>query len=315
MDPLRAFLDGPRASDAFLLRALLAPPWSLRIQDEAPLAVVALTGGTAAIRFDDGEEAVLGAGDVAIVRGPDHYLVAHDLATPVQVVIHPGERCTTPDGVEIGGDMDLGVRTWGNSPHGSTVMLVGAYQSDGEVSRRMLDALPRLIVVRAGSSESPAVALLSAEIVRDDPGQEVVLDRLLDLVLVATLRAAFAEPGAAVPDWYRAQGDPVVGPAVQRLLDDPAEPWTVATLAASVGVSRAGLARRFHDLVGQPPMAFLTGWRMALAADLLLEPGATVGGVSRQVGYGSPFTFSTAFKRTYGASPRAHRDQALIRVG
>jgi AraC-like DNA-binding protein len=90
--------------------------------------------------------------------------------------------------------------------------------------------------------------------------------------------------------------------------NDPGHPWTVATLASAVGASRAALARRFGEQVGEPPMAFLTGWRMALAADLLLEPGASVTAVARRVGYGSPFTFSTAFKRTYGASPRAWRD-------
>ena len=81
----------------------------------------------------------------------------------------------------------------------------------------------------------------------------------------------------------------------------------MAALAGRVGVSRAALARRFNDVVGEPPMAYLTGWRLALAADLLLEPGASVGAVSRRVGYGSPFTFSTAFKRAYGHSPKAHR--------
>jgi AraC-like DNA-binding protein len=72
-------------------------------------------------------------------------------------------------------------------------------------------------------------------------------------------------------------------------------------------VSRAALARRFTELVGEPPMAYLTGWRLALAADLLLEPGATVGAVARRVGYGSPFALSTAFTRVRGISPREHR--------
>jgi AraC-like DNA-binding protein len=65
---------------------------------------------------------------------------------------------------------------------------------------------------------------------------------------------------------------------------EPARSWTVASLAAEIGVSRAALARRFHELVGEPPMTFLTGWRLALAADLLREPGATVGSVADQVG-------------------------------
>jgi AraC-like DNA-binding protein len=98
-----------------------------------------------------------------------------------------------------------------------------------------------------------------------------------------------------------------VGQALRRLHNNPAHPWTVATLAAEVGVSRAALARRFTELVGEPPMTFLTGWRLALAADLLREPAATLGAVARQVGYGSPFALSAAFKRVRGISPQQHR--------
>lgn len=81
------------------------------------------------------------------------------------------------------------------------------------------------------------------------------------------LRTWFARPGAEAPGWYRAMGDPVVGRALRLLQDAPAHPWTVAGLAAGTGVSRAGLARRFTELVGEPPMAYLTGWRFAVAAD------------------------------------------------
>ena len=84
----------------------------------------------------------------------------------------------------------------------------------------------------------------------------------------------------------------------------------MAGLAREVGVSRAALARRFHDLVGEPPMTFLTGWRIALAADLLREPGATISSVAHQVGYSSPFALSTAFKRIRGVSPQQHRAAA-----
>ena len=137
----------------------------------------------------------------------------------------------------------------------------------------------------------------------DQPGQEAVLDRLLDLLLIAVLRAWFARPEAEAPGWYRAHADPVVGPALRLLHNAPEHPWTLAELAAACGASRAALARRFSELVGEPPMAFLTGWRIALAADLLLEPGATVGSVAPQVGYGSPYALSTAFKRVRGISP------------
>ena len=310
MDAVAGLLDGPRARGAFLLRSSLDPPWSLRIQDEAPLTLVAVVRGTASIVPDDAEPARVGHGDVAILRGPDPYTVADDPRTPPQAVIHPGQRCTTPDGRELRAMTALGVRTWGNSPDGSTQLLTGTYQLHGEVSGRLLRALPPLLVLPADAWDSPLVALLADEIGKDEPGQEAVLDRLLDLLLIAVLRAWFARPEAEAPAWYRAYGDPVVGRALSLLHNDPAHAWTLAELAGSAGVSRATLARRFHRLVGEPPMSFLTGWRIALAADLLLEPGTTLGSVARQVGYRSPFALSAAFKRLRGVSPQEYRAAA-----
>jgi AraC-like DNA-binding protein len=312
MDAIVGLLDGPRARGAFLLRALMDPPWSVRVQDEAPLSLLAMVRGDAwVVPGRPGETVHLGPGDVAITRGPDPSTFADDPATPPQVVIHPGERCTTPDGQDLAQAMDLGVRTWGNSPDGSTVMLIGAYQMRGEISERLLAALPPLLVLHEDAWSSPLVPLLADEIVKDEPGQEAVLDRLLDLLLIAVLRAWFSRPEAEAPAWYRAHDDPVVGRALRMMHNNPDHPWTVASLATEIGVSRAALARRFTDLVGEPPMAYLTGWRLTLAADLLREPDATVGGVARQVGYASPFALSTAFKRVRGVSPRQHRVTAL----
>jgi AraC-like DNA-binding protein len=310
MDALSGFLEGPRARSAFVLRSILDPPWSLRIQDGAPLAVVAMVRGECWIVPDQGPPERLAPGDLAILRGPDPYTVADDPRTPPQIVIHPGQHCTTLEGESLAEAMHLGVRTWGNSLDGSTIVLTGTYQTDGELSRPLLDALPMLAVLRTGDWESPLVPLLANEIVREEPGQQAVLDRLLDLLLVAGLRTWFGRPEAHPPPWFRANADAVVGPVLRMMQNDPAHPWTIATLAAAVGVSRASLARRFHQLVGEPPMTFLANWRMALAADLLREPRAVVGAVARQVGYSSPFTFSTAFKRAYGVAPRDYRDAA-----
>ena len=310
MDSLGALLDGPRARGAFLLRSTLDPPWALRVQDEAPLTLVACVRGEAWLLPEAGARTRLGAGDLAVLRGPDPYVVADDPATAVQAVIHPGQRCTSVDGAQLVDLVDRGVRTWGNSPTGATVLLTGTYQEHSAVSRRVLAALPPLLTVRASSWDDPLVGYLAAEVGRDEPGQAAVLDRLLDLLLVAALRSWLSRPGAPAPGWYAAHGDPVVGPALRLIHHEPARPWTLASLAAACGVSRAGLARRFHDRVGEPPMAFLTSWRLALAADLLLEPGATVEAVARQVGYGSGFALSTAFKRVRGVSPQQHRARA-----
>ncbi len=104
-----------------------------------------------------------------------------------------------------------------------------------------------------------------------------------------------------------AQHDPVVAQAVRLLQESPAETWTVGALASQARVSRATLARRFAEVVGQPPMEFLTQWRLTLAADLLLDPRETVASVARTVGYGSPYALSAAFKRVRGISPHQHR--------
>jgi len=307
MDALAGLLDGPRARDAFLLRSVLAAPWSLRIEDQAPLTLVAVVSGRAWIVPGDGDPVSIRRGDIAIVLGPDAYTVADTPETPPQVVIHPDQRCETVDGAPLYQDLDLGVRTWGNSPDGDTVMLTGSYHLDSEVSRRLLAALPRLIVLDADRADQTLIGLLAAEVVKDDPGQEAVLDRLLDLLLIASLRTWFSRPEARAPGWYRAQADPVVGRALRMLHNNPAHPWTVATLADATGISRAALARRFTDVVGEPPMAFLTDWRLTLAADMLLEPEATIATVADKVGYSSAFALSTAFKRQRGISPAQHR--------
>ena len=89
--------------------------------------------------------------------------------------------------------------------------------------------------------------------------------------------------------------------------NNPAESWTLATVAGEAGVSRSVLARRFSELVGEPPMQFLTSWRIELAADLLRQPDTTIGAIADRVGYSSPFALSTAFKRVRGISPQEHR--------
>ena len=284
----------------------LDPPWSLRIQDEAPLTLICVTAGCAVLSPDGAAPIRLHAGDVVLARGTEHYVLADSDGTAPQIVIHPGQRCTTLSGEDLRWALSLGVRMWGNSESGATRVVVGAYEGRSAVSARLLAALPNVAVLGRADWDSPLPRALAAEAGREGPGQEAFLDRLLDLLLLDFLRTWFARPGAA-PRWWVAESDPVVGPALRLIYHNPENGWTVATLAAAVGSSRAAFARRFTTLVGEPPIAFLTGWRLALAADLLESSQATVAAVARQVGYGTPFALSTAFKRATGVSPAAYR--------
>lgn len=306
MDAVVGLLDGVRARGAFVLRMVLDPPWSMRIKDDAPLTLICQTRGSAAIVGDDSGTVRLDAGDVAVTRGNQHYLFADDPDTVPMVVIHPGQRCTTLSGDDLRFEMSLGVRTWGNSPTGCDRSIICAYEGRSEVSARLLDALPAVLVLRRNDWDTTLVDLLADEAGHDGPGQEAYLDRLLDLLLIAVLRTWF-DREENVPPWWHAEQDPVVGQALRLIYNNPAHPWTVANLAAAVGSSRAVFARRFTDLVGEPPITFLTGWRLALAADLLRSGTSTIGAVAKQVGYATPFALSSAFKRAYGVSPNAHR--------
>ncbi|WP_328304701.1 AraC family transcriptional regulator (plasmid) [Streptomyces sp. NBC_00435] len=303
MDTLTALLEGPKARSAYLIKSVFSPPWSVRIEDRAPLSVMTMVHGSAWLLPDGGEPVLVSPGEAALVRGPDPYTLADAKGTPVQIRVGPDQRCSrVGDGEDVSDSMTIGVRTWGEES-GSAVLLSGTYQDPGEIGSRLLTALPAVLV---GPVDPTLVALLGAEISRTEPAQELVLDRLLDLLLIGVVRGWLAERGGA-------ENDPVTGPALRLLHENPAYGWTVEALARKVGVSRAALARRFAELVGEPPMSYLTGWRLALAADLLRDPSTTLASAAHQVGYSSAFALSTAFKRVRGISPREFRAGAASR--
>jgi AraC-like DNA-binding protein len=312
MDNLGGLLDAPRARGAFALRTVMSEPWSLRILAESPLTLIAGIAGDCWVIPDEGEAICVRPGDIAVTRAPDHYNVADSPTTSPKVVIHPGQNCCDLDGNSVLESMTHGIRTWGNDPEGQTIFLVGAYEHLSDISDRLLRALPPLIFLSGDDWDSPLVPLLCDEVVKDEPGQAAVLDRLLDLLVTAVLKAWFARNDSSRPEWWRFQGDRVVEHALRLMHDHPAHQWTMASLAREAGASRASLARRFSELVGEPPMTFLKNWRMALAADLLCLPDESVGSVAAKVGYSTPYAFSAAFKRVRGISPQDHRMQASM---
>ena len=183
----------------------------------------------------------------------------------------------------------------------------------GEISRRLLDALPTVLRVGSDDTSDPVLDHLAAEVATDAPGQQVVLDRLLDWLLVCSIREWFDRPGGEPPAWYAAQRDPVVGDAMRAAARRTRGTVDGLRAGRATGVSRATLAKRFADLVGEPPLTYLTRWRMTLAADLLVESeAATIAEIARAVGYSDAFGFSAAFKRTRGVSPSEYRRTTAI---
>jgi AraC-like DNA-binding protein len=152
------------------------------------------------------------------------------------------------------------------------------------------------------------ITMVSRELTTVEPGQQTVLDRLLDVLLVLALRSDFRR-SATAPRWYRAAADPRLHAALQAMHEDAGHPWTVPELAAISGLSRAAFARTFRDALGQAPLQYLTQWRMTLARDHLRAGELSLANIAATVGYGSPYAFAAAFRRHHGIPPGAWRQQ------
>ena len=298
MDPFDDLLRGVRADGALFGRSVLSPPWALTFDGGASLTVCAPVRGEGWILRGTGQKPLLiQQGDVAIVSGAEPFVVTDEPATASRSV-RPGNAHSN---------------TEGNQPHpvdlpGRTVLMVGTYDAKGEVPLRLLRILPPVVVVPDNhATYAPLRQYLEEQLADGPPGRQIVLDRLLDWLLVCTLREWFDHHAENPPAWYLALGDCVVGPVLRAMHEAPGKPWTLASLAAEAGFSRTVVAKRFTELLGEPPLTYLTEWRMALAADLLAESRATVADVAKRVGYADAFGFSAAFKRLRGVSPSEYR--------
>ena len=288
MDVFADLLARARAQGSVFARTAIEADHGIEFAGRRLLAVHTVLSGTAWFERDETVEAR--EGDVVLAPA----------GTPYRVVPTPGAPSVPLDhAAALGGS-------------GTAQLLCGAYTLDGLLSDAILAPLPPLIVLRDAGLDR-ITALVAEELEAPGPGEQTILDRALDLLLVLGLRAYFTQPGARVPGWYVALDDPGAGPAIRAIHGDPRHPWTVAELAARGGLSRAAFAKRFSDVVGEPPMAYLSGWRMTLAAQALSERGATIAEAAAEVGYMNEFAFAAAFRRHYGEPPGRFRASRAAR--
>jgi transcriptional regulator GlxA family with amidase domain len=145
------------------------------------------------------------------------------------------------------------------------------------------------------------------------PGADTVLTRLAELMFIEVLRRYLDELPPGQTGWLAGLRDEVVSKALTLLHGRPGHPWTLADLAHEAASSRSNLTKRFTELVGQPPMQYLTQWRMQVAANLLAQSGAKVATIGAEVGYDSEAAFSRAFKKATGLAPGAWREARRTR--
>lgn len=198
-----------------------------------------------------------------------------------------------------------------------TRLVCGGVRLHHPAARQLIDALPAVIHTEpAGSARSDwiwsTLDLIAEETRTVRPGGEAVVSRLCDIVVIQAIRSWMDRDPAARVGWLGALRDPQVGGAIAAIHANPAADWTVASLAEEVAMSRSAFASRFTDLVGESAMRYVARWRMAVAADLLAEGGATVASAAAAVGYESEAAFSRAFTRVTGANPRESKRSMTV---
>lgn len=304
VDVLTDLLKRSRAHGAAFSYSTAHGAWGIRFPPAAKLAIHGIFGGEAFAWTDDIRRSrhVL-PGDIVLVRGPSEQFMAH--APGADVIPFLGHPSSGPPG----GARQMVFGTGSGNP---TTFFCGAYSFEGDLCAGLLAGLPDLSVVRsrAGSSLRAALDLFAVEILGSAPGQQALLDSLLDVILVQALRERLAADVRTAPAWFRAMDDPAVGAALRAFHANPARPWTVADLAAEASLSRATFARRFSALLGVAPLAYVADWRMALAREHLRDSAAGLAAVARSLGYASEFSFATAFKRHHGVPPGRWRAAA-----
>jgi AraC-like DNA-binding protein len=296
VDVLSDAVTAMRTGEPHSRRTRLAGPFARRFPAVAGAGFHVVLQGSAWLHPGGGDPVELRVGDVAFLPHGGAHGLADDPTTPL-----PREASDLP----LSGSGDDA------APGASTVLLCGAYLL--QRAHPVLDELPELVHLPTTVGRHPglraAVDLLGAELDRPRPGADAMITALLDVLLLQILRAWLADrAGAAQPTgWAAALADPPVAAALRAIHAEPARDWTVADLGARAGLSRSAFARRFAALVGRPPLAYLTWWRLTLAARRLRAGDAPLAAVAREVGYGSEFAFAAAFKREFGTPPGAYR--------
>lgn len=196
-------------------------------------------------------------------------------------------------------------------PHGDPNyrMLGGKFSIDPVNAASLLNLLPDRLHIRSSESDTSDLAsllrLITHEYFGESPGRDVVLERLLEVLLIESLRWYDLEAGAIQAGLLAGMHDPPIAQTLRAMHSKVNHGWTVAKLARHAGMSRSAYAKRFRDVVGCGPMEYLSRWRMCLAQDALARGSDRLEAIASMVGYRSATSFSNAFRRSMGCPPRA----------
>jgi AraC-like DNA-binding protein len=317
MDVLSEVLKVVKLEGAIYYNAEFTAPWSLRAPPSSVLAPHFAPGGGHVIIYhlltegrgfaglEHGSRIPLTAGDIVIFPHGDSHIMGNGAGVePVdqerelhRILAHGLKLARTGGGGEV------------------TKLVCGYMSCDPQLSRVFLGGLPAVLKVNArdgaaGQWLESSIQFSVQEADASRAGGEAVLAKLSELLFVETLRRYVAALPQEQTGWLAGARDPEVGKTLALMHRHPSQPWTIADLAREVGLSRSVLAERFRHYLGEPPMSYLTRWRLQLGAQMLKSSSRSVAEVAAEVGYESEAAFNRAFKREYLFPPARFRSES-----
>jgi AraC-like DNA-binding protein len=320
MDVLSELLKVVKLDSAIFFNCEFSSPWCYRAPAaESAARLLAQAGrhliifhllvrGRAYVHLEGGERAPLVAGDIVTLPHGHAHLMGNgdgapeiDGATELPKLLSRGLEL-----VKVGG---------GGEP---SLFVCGFLSCDPVLSRSFLQALPPIFTVSITSDPSGqwlenSLRFAVAEAVAAREGASAMLAKLSEVVFIETVRRHIHALPESETGWLAGARDPAVGRALHLFHQRPAHPWTMPELAKEVGVSRSVLAERFGHFLGQPPIAYLTDWRLQLAARALKSTSRSVAEIAVEVGYEAEASFNRAFKRHFQLPPARYRTRSLQR--
>lgn len=313
MDALSQTLRVVRLVGAIFLQGRFTAPWCYQsppadaaaphLEPTAERVVIfhLITEGECWVELGDAPPLRLVAGDAVIFpQGDAHRMGSQPGLTPASGARLHEVLARRPRVLAYGGG-------------GATTRLVCGYLAcDARLAAILLAGLPPVVQVSVRGSNAgvwleASLRYALAEARSPRPGGQGVLAKLAEMLFIEVLRIYMNDPARGGTGWLAGVSDRIVGAALRALHAEPAQAWTLESLARASGTSRSVLAERFAALVGQTPMQYLAQWRMLLASNLLTRSNAPLARIAEEVGYQTDTAFSRAFRREYGLPPAAWR--------
>lgn len=292
IDVLSQWVRVMETQSILLARSSMNPDWGMQVPSTSSMVLHLMQGGNFWVHLQNQEPLQIHEGDILLLtQGSAHLLT--DQRDGVAMSMAEFVQKPAPDPQKP-----------------ISTLVCGEFQPDVRLGRHLVKGLPETIhLKKAEVEQNPhlhlTTRLLWMEVNTLGAGSELLISHLFDTLFLYVLREHTER--SHQPGWLTATRDPQVSRALSSMHAEPEAPWTVESLAEIAGLSRAAFARRFSDTVGQSPLAYLTDWRMNLAARLLTRDETSVYQVAGHVGYTSEAAFSRAFKKHYGMAPAIFR--------